>query len=99
MAKKLNLNVIAEGIETQEQDAFILAEGCECGQGYLYGSRLLPWILPLSSGAGQCSGQRRSGNCLICLLTETSFGRPLRPGDFDATGCWFLALLGELFSH
>ncbi|WP_315980170.1 EAL domain-containing protein [Aliamphritea spongicola] len=37
MARKLNLNVIAEGIETQEQNDFILEEGCDCGQGYLYG--------------------------------------------------------------
>ncbi|MEH6580184.1 MAG: bifunctional diguanylate cyclase/phosphodiesterase [Amphritea sp.] len=37
MAKKLKLHVIAEGVETTEQDQFILAEGCEIGQGYLYG--------------------------------------------------------------
>ncbi|WP_271270691.1 bifunctional diguanylate cyclase/phosphodiesterase [Aliamphritea hakodatensis] len=37
MARKLKLNVIAEGIETQEQNDFILEEGCGCGQGYLYG--------------------------------------------------------------
>ncbi len=37
MAKKLQLHVIAEGVETLAQDAFILGEGCDYGQGYLYG--------------------------------------------------------------
>ena len=37
MAKKLNLQVVAEGVETPEQDQFIVAEGCDYGQGYLYG--------------------------------------------------------------
>jgi len=37
MAKKLNLQVVAEGVETVEQDQFIADEGCDYGQGYLYG--------------------------------------------------------------
>jgi len=37
MGKKLNLHVIAEGVETHEQDSFIQSEGCDYGQGYLYG--------------------------------------------------------------
>lgn len=37
MGKKLNLHVIAEGVETQEQDRFIQSEDCDYGQGYLYG--------------------------------------------------------------
>ncbi|MGC3835216.1 putative bifunctional diguanylate cyclase/phosphodiesterase [Moritella viscosa] len=37
MAKKLNLQVVAEGVETAEQDQFIVDEGCDYGQGYLYG--------------------------------------------------------------
>jgi len=37
MAHKLKLEVIAEGIETIEQAEFIKAEGCETGQGYLFG--------------------------------------------------------------
>jgi EAL domain-containing protein (putative c-di-GMP-specific phosphodiesterase class I) len=35
MAHKLGLKVIAEGIETQEQLAFLRENGCEMGQGYL----------------------------------------------------------------
>ena len=37
IGKKLNLVVIAEGVETLEQDAFIRYEECDLGQGYLYG--------------------------------------------------------------
>ncbi len=35
MAHKLNLRVVAEGIETQEQMDFLKANRCEYGQGYL----------------------------------------------------------------
>ena len=34
---KVNLNVIAEGVETKEQKEFLLESGCEDIQGYLYG--------------------------------------------------------------
>ncbi len=37
VAKKLHLKVVMEGIETLEQEQFILDEGCDYGQGYLYG--------------------------------------------------------------
>jgi len=36
MAKKLNIKVIAEGIETQEQNMLLKEMGCEYGQGYLF---------------------------------------------------------------
>ncbi len=36
VAKTLNLRLVAEGIETEEQLAFLRAEGCEEGQGYLF---------------------------------------------------------------
>ncbi|MDI3324187.1 EAL domain-containing protein [Pontibacterium granulatum] len=37
ISRKLNLHVIAEGVETEAQHQFLLEEGCDCGQGYLYG--------------------------------------------------------------
>jgi len=36
VAKALNLEVIAEGIETPEEEAFILASGVDARQGFLY---------------------------------------------------------------
>ncbi|WP_146443590.1 sensor domain-containing phosphodiesterase [Vibrio kanaloae] len=37
IAKKLDLKVIIEGIESEVQEQFIIDEGCDIGQGYLYG--------------------------------------------------------------
>ncbi|HZV98267.1 MAG TPA: EAL domain-containing protein [Methylophilaceae bacterium] len=41
MAHKLGLKVIAEGIETDEQEALLKEAGCDFGQGYFY-SKALP---------------------------------------------------------
>ncbi len=35
------MTVIAEGVETPEQEAYLIAEGCQEGQGYYY-SKPLP---------------------------------------------------------
>ncbi len=37
MAQSLNLNVIAEGVETEDQQQLLLNEGCTTYQGYLFG--------------------------------------------------------------
>jgi EAL domain-containing protein (putative c-di-GMP-specific phosphodiesterase class I) len=37
LGRGLGIPVLAEGIETQDQLAFLIAEGCELGQGYLFG--------------------------------------------------------------
>jgi len=37
MSKSLNQRVIAEGVETPEQYAFLLAQDCDEGQGYYFG--------------------------------------------------------------
>lgn len=41
LARSLGMQVIAEGVETVEQEAYIIAQGCNEGQGYLY-SKPLP---------------------------------------------------------
>jgi diguanylate cyclase (GGDEF)-like protein len=39
LGKSLGMQVIAEGVETAEQEAYIIAQGCNEGQGYLYSNR------------------------------------------------------------
>jgi diguanylate cyclase (GGDEF)-like protein len=41
LGKSLGMQVIAEGVETIEQEAYIISEGCHEGQGYFY-SKPLP---------------------------------------------------------
>jgi EAL domain-containing protein (putative c-di-GMP-specific phosphodiesterase class I) len=40
MATALNLKVIAEGVETAEQQAFLLAQNCTVVQGFRFGRPL-----------------------------------------------------------
>jgi EAL domain-containing protein (putative c-di-GMP-specific phosphodiesterase class I) len=42
MARQLGLDVIAEGIETEQQQQFLLQQGCRTGQGF-YFSRPVPF--------------------------------------------------------
>ena len=37
MARRLGKTVIAEGVETEQQRAYLAAVGCDIGQGYLFG--------------------------------------------------------------
>ena len=40
LGKSLGMQVIAEGVETTEQEAYVIGEGCHEGQGYLYSKPL-----------------------------------------------------------
>lgn len=40
MGQRLNLEIVAEGVETRQQADFLSARGCELAQGYLFGRPL-----------------------------------------------------------
>jgi diguanylate cyclase (GGDEF)-like protein/PAS domain S-box-containing protein len=42
LGKSMELSVIAEGVESEEQGAFLLRHGCSLAQGYLYGRPMAP---------------------------------------------------------
>jgi len=55
MAHGLNLKVVAEGVDTEEQLAYLKKQGCDYAQGYLFaetmtGDELLQWVTPYREG-------------------------------------------------
>ena len=58
LAQELGLEVVAEGVETQEQLDFIEAQGCEIIQGYFF-SKPLP-VEDTNAWLEQLRAQRRS---------------------------------------
>jgi EAL domain-containing protein (putative c-di-GMP-specific phosphodiesterase class I) len=61
LARNLGLDVVAEGVETVEQNDFLLREGCPFGQGY-YFSQPLPeeefvarWLTRLPNSPAGCA--------------------------------------------
>jgi EAL domain-containing protein (putative c-di-GMP-specific phosphodiesterase class I) len=55
LGRSLDLEVVAEGVETVEQEAYLLSEGCVLGQGYLYGKAAPASRVPglVKSGPGR----------------------------------------------
>jgi diguanylate cyclase (GGDEF)-like protein len=77
LARNLGKTVIAEGIETEEQRALLLAEGCPVGQGFLFSEaepfehatrRLISQNAPLSA--------QRGGALALVEPTAKIVGRP-----------------------
>jgi len=63
LGRSLNMEVIAEGVETAAQEAYIITEGCNEGQGYFYSRpltapALADWLARYQSAPGQDIAQR-----------------------------------------
>jgi EAL domain-containing protein (putative c-di-GMP-specific phosphodiesterase class I) len=43
LGQRLSLEVVAEGVETRDQALFLLGEGCDVAQGYLFGRPGVGW--------------------------------------------------------
>jgi len=59
LGKSMNLSVIAEGVENNDQAAFLLRHGCGRAQGYLYGRPAGPEELLAEWGSKDNERRRR----------------------------------------
>jgi EAL domain-containing protein (putative c-di-GMP-specific phosphodiesterase class I) len=59
MAHELNKEVIAEGVETEEQRRFLTANKCDFGQGYSYAKPMSPGAFLAFIGKQDFHTQRR----------------------------------------
>ena len=77
LARGLELPVVAEGVETEEQLAFLARESCDEVQGYLIG-RPLP-IEEYAALTGQPSEGRGSRSRRLIPALDAAFAAPHRP--------------------
>ena len=63
MARAMQLTVLAEGVETPEQQSWLLAEGCDQCQGYLLGRPMAAESFARHWQALSLSAATQSGAC------------------------------------
>ncbi len=74
MCKELKLNVVAEGVETEQQIEFLTDSGCEVAQGYIYSKPL-----PVEEFLAYCDTLLKKGSRMI----KFSFDGSLTSDDED----------------
>ena len=67
MARSLGLTVVAEGVETEAQRNFLLAQGCECAQGFLFSRPVEAAIISELLERHACPGPVWSGAARVPL--------------------------------
>lgn len=82
LARNLGLEVIAEGVETEAQEAFLRSRGCPEGQGYRYGRALPP--AELLAAGGRRRG--RDGIPAYPLVPAGEQAHGLPPGAWPRCG-------------
>jgi EAL domain-containing protein (putative c-di-GMP-specific phosphodiesterase class I) len=61
LAKRLNMTVVAEGVEEQRQSDLLTELGCDWGQGYLYNKPLGVEAATALASCGRNQGQSSVG--------------------------------------
>jgi diguanylate cyclase (GGDEF)-like protein len=71
MAEALGLSLVAEGVQTEEQNAVLLAEGCRYAQGWLYGEPVP--LAELTEAVARLRGDAFAGTAAGAVI---AVGRP-----------------------
>lgn len=77
LAQSLQLKVVAEGVETAEQQAFLTSLGCNTLQGYLLGKPVPPERVP--ELADYVVAEIKEAVAEVSLNAEAEAGQPLTP--------------------
>lgn len=76
LGRSLGLDVVAEGVETLDQQSYLIGQGCKLGQGYLYGK---------AAPGAKVPGLVTSATVRVSQLTDLS-GLRAGPGPLSASG-------------
>lgn len=92
MARRLNMQIIAEGVETKQQEEFLVELGCNRAQGYLF-ARPMPFheILEMIDSGDISIGDKRDDDYAVVNIDEI-LSTVHQQGEID----WYRQALLEL---